>query len=246
MKYLSLILVLFFILLPGAFAAKPQNLPATPRPGETTSSSGGIRIFLEEGRSLTWSSGGVLQLQEANGVASAQVDLKTRAKKTGGAEAMGLEVEEADLGGGSGGKGYLRGKKDPKGRALDPSAVGSTPDETAQGQSQSQVVAGVKITQTKFPNGSYQLDFDWGKASETVFFDKRSTMVWDEIAGSAGPLRYRLRQWADGSFSRVYRDKSGEVNYSYDAISRSYRLIFANAGGEIVAEASCDGTCSLD
>lgn len=244
MKFLGLLFVLLLAWSPEAHGAK-TSLANTYRPGETASSGGHTQIYLEEGRVLNWSPDGVLRIQEAGGATSVQVDLKSKIKKVGAAEAMGLEVEEADLGGGPG-KGYLRGKKDPKGRALNPGAVGSAPEEGGQGQSQSTVAGGVKIIQTKYPNGSYQVEFDWGKSTETVFFDKRSTMVWDEIRGSAGGLQFQKRQWADGSFSRVYKEKSGEVNYSYDSISRSYRLIFANSGGEIIAEASCDGTCSLD
>jgi hypothetical protein len=244
MKFFSLIFIFFL-----GFSSNAHSAPSpasSHRPGEINASGGQTQIYLEQGRILLWSADGVLKVQEAGGAPSVQVDLKAKTKKTGGVEAMGLEVEEADLGGGATGKGYLRGKKDPKGRALDPSQVGSAPDATAQGQSQSQVVAGIKVTQTKFPNGSYQLGFEWGKTTEMVFFDKRSTLVWDEIQGNAGALQYQNRQWADGSFSRLYKGKNGELNYSYDSISRSYRLIFANAQGEIIAEASCDGTCSLD
>lgn len=241
------IFILFFFLLAPPIHGKEKVPALSPLPGKTSLGPGGIRINLEGGRVLWWLSDGTLRVQEPGGAVSVQVDLKTKPRSTGGAEAMGLDVEESDLGGRLGDKNYLKGKKNPKGRKLDPNALAAAPEEAAKGQRRTRTVAGVVMAETKYPNGSYQLEFNWGDGKETVFFDRRNTLMWMELQEGSAPLKPTIRHWSDGSFTRTYRGQGGELSYNYDALSKSYRLVFSNARGETVAEAGCDGgPCSLD
>jgi hypothetical protein len=226
----------------AAESKAPAALPKAP--GDILQKGGGWEIILEKGRVLSWPAQGPLRLRDNNGQSLATVDLTTRIQKVGGAEAMGLEVEEADLGGGGNGKTYLPGKKAPKGRRLDPNALKQGAEASDPGQSTQTVLAGIAIAQTKFANGSYSYEFDWGKTQETVFFDRRNTLIRVRQTRQVGALQYTLEQWGDGSFSRIFREKSGEVNYTYDAQDGSYRILFANPQGEIVQEISCDPNCS--
>lgn len=242
--FLSLFLGLF--LSPGTSWSKSNIKAAAPGsvPGEILSMSGGHRITLEGGRFLLWTPDGKIKIQE--GTQMMVVNLKATPKKNGGAEAMGLDVEETDLGGQYGTKSYLRHKKQPKGRALDPSSVRGGPSEKERSQSSVKTVQGIPIKTTKFPNGSFSLDINWGKTQERVFFDRRNTLIWVEETRPVSDLDYSLKQWADGSFSRRYRQAGGEVHYTYDSIDESYRIIFKNPQGKIVAEAYCDRRCEVE
>jgi hypothetical protein len=247
-KYFGICLAVFFgLFLSSGISWSKSKIKAAAAgsvPGEVLPMSGGQRITLEGGRFLLWTPDGKVQIQE--GSKMLVVNLKATPKKTGGAEAMGLDVEETDLGGQYGTKSYLRHKKQPKGRALNPSSVGGGPSEKERGQSSVKTVQGIPIKTTKFPNGSFSLDINWGKTREVVFFDRRNTLIWVEETRPVSGLDYSLKQWADGSFSRRYRQAGGEVDYTYDSIDESYRIIFKNPRGKIVAEAYCDRRCEIE
>lgn len=247
MKNLRKIFLLPFLILawPGSWqAAQATSAFPVRAPGEVVRSAGNLQIFLEHGRSLIWPSRGPLTLQGPDGAPLAQVDLQAQAEKTTGAEALGIEVEEADLGGSLGSKKYLKGEKTPKGRRLDASALqGSTP-EKERGQTTEQVVQGVTIRTTQFPNGSALLTLLWPDLTEEAYFDRRKTLVSNQQTRKIGVLSFTLKQWGDGSFSRIYRQDQGEVRYTYDAIAQGYNIEFLNSRGEMVEEFFCDGTCS--
>jgi len=238
--------LMILALIPNSGMAKNKipSIPAGAIPGSVSSSAGGYRILLEGGRILQWNPDSQISLQEGPKVSL--VNLKATAKKQSGEEAMGLDVEETDLGGQFGSKTYLHHKKQPVGRALDPSAVGKGEDPKNQGQKTSKNVQGITVSTTKFPNGSYQLGIHWGKTQETVLFDRRNKMIWVKQAQKLKGLDYTLQQYADGSFSRRYKKSDGEIDYNYDSIGDSYRIIFKNPNGDIVAEADCVRTCALE
>lgn len=244
MQGLLSLMVLVSLLFPQSGLSKSTQTPG-PEPGTWQGSGGGIKIYLEGSRILDWDAGGKISLHRKGG-SPIKLDLKAAPQSTDGAEALGLDVEETDLGGSGSAKTYLKGKKQPKGRPLDPTKVGSQPGAKDQGKVTQNKVMGIPITQTKYANGARQLRFDWGKTQEEVYFDNRGTLVWVEISRSSGGTQWTLKQYGDGSFSRNYQRSSGEVEWIYDALSGNYRLRLANPSGQEIAELVCSPTCSLE
>ncbi len=232
---------------PAAPAAKDKSSHATApaAPGDLRASGQGTQIFLDEGRRLTWPAQGPLTLQDATGEVLARVDLRARASRASGAEAMGLTVEETDLGGSLGGKKkYLSGKKAPTGRRLGALPDAGLPAEA--GTTTQSSVMGVPITTVAYPNGASLWRFEWPGFTEEIFFDKKKSMVHNRQTRKLGGTTVTLQQYADGSFLRHYRQDAGEFSVTFDANDRSYRLVFANAQGETVSEWNCEETCAQE
>ncbi len=207
-------------------------------PGEIYSSAGGVEIRFDDGRLLRWQGGKTVVVQSKEGKGIVTVDLSSTVKKESGTEALGLGVEETDLGGSlSSKKKYLTGKKDPKGRGLDASQLKGVAE---QGGSKKQFSAqGISMTTTEFPNGASLLKINWPASSEDDYFDKRRSLISSEQIRKAGDLTYTLKQWTNGSFLRSYQRKEGEVQFLYDNSDESYRYTFLNAKGEVVQELGC-------
>ncbi len=229
-------------ILPAA-AKGPSALP--PLPGTLQQSGGNIKIILEGNRQLLWPTGAELSLQQL-GMGPITINLKATPKTSNGAEALGLEVEEVDLGGGAKSGRYLQHKKQPKGRSLDPKTVGEKPEAADMGTTTQKNIQGIPVTHTQFANGATRLGWNWGKTQEEAFFDRRKTLISVELSRKAGDTEYRLKQWADGSFSRSYVRPQGEVHWIYDALSANFRLRVANGQGQTVQDLSCDPKCSLE
>jgi hypothetical protein len=229
---------------PAEAASQTPKVPSAP--GDVLGGSSSLKILLEGGRVLLWPEQGPLVLQDAAGRVLATLDPKLRVKKQKGEEALELEVEEADLGGSSSDKRYLKGKKDPRGRSLDPASLETGASASEQVEENRSTVQGIAMTTRKFPNGSHGMKAVWPDATEEVFFDRRHTLVSVKQTRPVGPLQYTLEQWADGSFTRRYRGKSAELSYTFDAIDRSYRISVSNADGEPVAEVSCNTVCRVE
>ncbi len=231
--------------LAGAKALPPTSLPMVP--GDLQSTPQGERIALQGGRSLLWPRQGPLTLQGPNDAVLFQVDLGGKAKRSSGAEALGLEVEETDLGGGTPGKKkYLSGKQAPTGRRLDSAALPGTPSAAEAGQSQRSEVGGIPITTTLFPNGASVWKIEWPAYTEEIYFDKKKSLVSATQTRQQGGLTASLQQYADGSYLRNYSQAAGTFRVTYDANDRSYRLSFANSQGDILAELDCGETCTED
>ncbi len=237
-----LLLCLFFF--PHSSAAKERAVPNSPLPGEILSTSGGNQIIFENGRSLFWPKQGPLLLKGKDGTILARVDLLEKAKKKSGAEAMGLDVEEADLGGSMGNKSYLSGKKQPHGRKLEAEVLAGRSQADQAGQQKESIVQGIPLTTIEYPNGSTLLRMKWPDLSEEVYFDRRKTMVYNQQTRKADAFSYSMKQYADGSFQRSYHLSSGELNVTYDTHDKSYNFAFSNAQGEVVAEINCQESCS--
>lgn len=249
----SLILTCCFLVLspmkPADVQAKPKkksnhtNLMALT-PGAFFKQDGAEVLVLDRGWRLVWPSTGVLQVVNAQGVVLAQADLSQRPDKLSSAEAHDLDLEERDLGSGHGGR-YLQGKKQPKGRAFKREGLSHETPEAAKPKVSTRQVQGIKITTQAFPNGSKIFKWDWGRTKESVFLDRRDTMVWvkQERAVPGGTLS--LQQFSDGSFTRRLQKIAGSFAYTWDVLSNSAQLTFSNVSGQAVAEFRCDmrGTC---
>ncbi len=227
-------------------SAKEKESPLPSIPGEVLNAPGGSQIIFENGRALIWPKQGPLLLKGKDGAVLAKVDLSEKVKKKSGAEAMGLEVEETDLGGGMGDKSYLSGKKQPHGKKLEAEVLAGRPQANEAGQQKQSLVQGITWTTIDYPNGSSLLRIAWPDLTEEVYFDRRKTMVYNQQTRKAGPFSYIFKQYADGSFQRTYHLPSGELNYTYDTNDKSYNLAFSNAQGEVVTELNCQETCSGD
>ena len=234
---------LLFLLTSNPLPAKEKAATALPPlPGEIRSASGGIQIYLEGGRVLNWSDQGSLTLRDAKKTVLAEVVLSAKARHESGAEAMGLAVEETDLGGSmSAKKKYLSGKKAPTGRTLAAGAVGGAPLEG--GQEQKATVDGVPMTWISYSNGSSLWRIDWGNREEELFFDRKRTLIYNQQSRKQGPYSVVLKQFADGSYQRYFQRDSGEVQVIFDSGDMSYRLAFLNGKGETLRELSCEDTC---
>lgn len=247
MKNFFLSAALALLALPplAAGAKEKSPSPAAAAPGDLRVLGQGTLIILDEGRRLTWPAQGPLTLQDAKGEVLARVDLQARASRASGAEAMGLTVEETDLGGSLGGKKkYLSGKKAPTGRQL-----GALPDAglpAENGTTTRSSVMGIPITTVAYPNGASLWRFEWPGFTEEIFFDKKKSMVHNRQTRKLGGTAVTLQQYADGSFLRHYRRDAGEFSVTFDANDRSYRLVFANAQGETVSEWNCEESCAQE
>lgn len=239
MKTLPIFLFLSLFLVSGPLSAKDQAMRLPPLPGEVI----GQRIYFETGRVLDWPSQDLLVLRGPEGRVLASVDLLGKASKESGTEALGLEVEEADLGGSANSKKYLGGKKAPKGRRLDGAALAGKPTVDEAGQSKSATRQGIPITTLTYPNGAYLIKFQWPDFIEEVYFDRRKTMVYNQQTRRHGAFTVSLKQFGDGSFSRVYQGPRGELSYTYDANDKSYRFSFQNSQKESLLELNCQETC---
>ncbi|HKY63901.1 MAG TPA: hypothetical protein VJR29_10810 [bacterium] len=224
-------------------AAKDKAAAALPPlPGELRSGSGGAQIFLEKGRSLLWSEQGQLSLRDAKKAVLAEVSLSDKAAHESGAEAMGLAVEETDLGGSmSSKKKYLSGKKAPTGRRLAAGSVGGAPLEG--GNEQKSVVDGIPMTWISYSNGSSLWRIQWPDREEELFFDRKRTLIYNQQTRKQGPFAVTLKQFADGSYQRYFQRDSGEVQVIFDTGDTSYRVAFLNAKGEVLRELDCAETC---
>lgn len=212
-------------------------------PGTLLQQSSADLFILDRGWHLYWPSSGSLQVRNVQGQVLAQVNLSQRPIAEGRAEAHGLEVEESDLGGGGGGR-YLQGKKQPKGRKFKSENLSSaTP--TAQAQVSSKQVQGIKISTQQFPNGAKILEWDWGQTQESVFLDRRETLVWVKQERKTPRGNISLQQFGDGSFTRRLEKGKASFAYTWDTLSNSAQLSFKNAQGEAIAEFRCDarGIC---
>ncbi len=236
-------LSLLFLLAAAPTAAKEKpaaSLP--PLPGELRSGSGGTQIYLEGGRTLLWSEQGGLSLRDAKKAVLAQVSLSAAAAHQSGAEAMGLTVEETDLGGSmSSKKKYLSGKKAPTGRRLAAGSVGGAPLEG--GQEQKGTVDDVPMTWISYSNGSSLWRIQWAEHEEELFFDRKRSLIYNQQSRKQGPFAVTLKQFADGSYQRYFQRESGEVQVIFDAGDTSFRIAFLNAKGETLRELNCGETC---
>lgn len=244
----SFLLLGVSLLLPAIPQAKEKSpLKKEAVPGEFRSGPQGASIALEGGKTLDWPSQGPLVVRGADGKSLYQLDLRGSVKRQSGAEAMGLEVEEVDLGGSrTEKKKYLSGKKAPTGRKLDAAALSAGPNTAEAGQVQKAVVGGVPIVTTTYPNGSSLWHLEWPNFSEDIYFDRRKTMVSDLQSRQQDGVKISLQQFSDGSYQRNYQKNAGTFRVTYDANDQSYRLSFANAQGDLLAELSCETTCSED
>ncbi|HCU26124.1 MAG TPA: hypothetical protein DF383_14000 [Deltaproteobacteria bacterium] len=237
-KKTSLCLCFFLTFSTAASAKSSRSSTPAALPGALQWNGSDAIITLDAGRRLLWPSRGPLILSDASG-AFAKIDLSGQVQKESVAEALGIKVEETDLGGSSSGqKKYLSGKKIPVGRSLN---ISSLPSATAEaGQESSSMVQGVPLRLTLYPNGSSLWKWQWPDFLEEVFFDKRKGFVYNRQERRSGSMEIALQQFADGSFRRQYRNASGIFDYVFDSNDGSYRLSFANPAGEIVAEWTCE------
>jgi len=233
-------LLLSWLAVPSGLA---QGAGAITAPGSIVSSPDGTRIVLDPSRSLLWKQASVTLL-DARGQSLQQIDLAAKGKKESGVEALGLEVEEADLGGSMRQKSYLSGKKKPQGRAFD---KGALTGGAAIGDKKESAVDGVKMTVVTYPNGASEWSFLWPNGdSETHYFDKRRSVVVSELNRSVGGMQYQLKQWAEGSYLRHYSNESGAVSATYDARDPAAQIEFFNRDGERLTSLTCQATCSKD
>jgi hypothetical protein len=218
-----------------AVAAAPTGFDFASLPGEIRSSGNGLAVRLDDGQSFRWPQGTVITVFSKEGKNIATVDLSTKIKKETGTEALGLEVEESDLGGSfSSKKKYLAGKKSPKGKTLSASQLKGTPD---QGRTKKEFSAqGIPMTITELPNGASLLHIQWPGSVEEDYFDKRRSLITSEQTRKVGDIVYTLKQWTNGSYLRSYQRKEGELQFLYDNGDQSYRYTFLNPKGEVVEE----------
>src|SRR5215831_8256171 len=151
----------------AAASAKATGFqPFAAAPGELHLGGEGARIFLEAGRTLLWPNQGLLVLEGPDGAVLAKIDLQAKAVRKNGAEAMGLNLEEADLGGSLSSKKYLKGKKSPVGRSLGSGELGGVPASGEAGQTNRSVVQGIPISIVSYPNGSSFWKLEWPNFTE--------------------------------------------------------------------------------
>lgn len=230
-------------LLPAAMSFAKSSAPTDQNiyPGELRWNGSSAVIYLDAGRQLLWPAQGPLSLS-AGGQNLAKIDLGAAVQKETGTEALGLSVEETDLGGSlSSKKKYLSGKKAPTGRRLSPAALPTGTD--GAGQETQSVIDGVTLSTIQYPNGASLWKWQWPGYREELFFDKKKSLVYNRQLSVNGGMQISLQQFADGSFRRQYQGKNGIFDYVYDANDASYRLSFANPQGEIVSEWSCEQNC---
>jgi len=244
MKRIFCFILITEIFFPTSSWSKGKAQSLSILPGQIQNAGSGVTVALEKGRSLFWPNVGPVELRDAQGKALASVDLSGQKKQTSGAEAMGLTVEEKDLGGSMANKRYLSGKSKPSGRALDASTLANSPGAEEAGQSKSSSVDGVALKETSYPNGSGEWLISWPGATEKIYWDRKRSMVSNEQSSTQGGVQSTLTQWADGSFRRAYRKPGGEVLVSFDQNDKSFRFAFNNANGETLQEIQCDDTCS--
>jgi hypothetical protein len=239
----TLVLLLSLFFSAASLAAKDKPAAALPPlPGELRQASGGTQIYLEGGRSLLWSEPGILVLRDSKKTVVAEVSLSAAAVHESGAQAMGLTVEETDLGGSmSSKKKYLSGKKAPTGRQLAAGAVGGAP--LGGGQEQKANVDGVPMSWTSYSNGSSLWRIQWPDREEELFFDRKKSLIYSRQSRKQGPFAVVLKQFADGSYQRYFQRESGEVQVTFDAGDKSYRIAFLNGKGETLKELSCGDSC---
>ena len=241
-RSLCLNLALATLLFAPPLTAKEATSALPPLPGQLKSGPGGTQIFLESGRYLTWSEQGALVLRDAKKTVLAEVALSAKASRESGAEAMGLTVEETDLGGSmSSKKKYLSGKKAPTGRRLAAGSVGGAPLEG--GQEQKANVEGVPMSWTNYSNGSSLWRIQWPDREEELFFDRKKSLIYNQQSRKQGPFAVTLKQFADGSYQRYFQRETGEVQITFDAGDQSYRIAFLNGKGETLRELNCGESC---
>ncbi|HKX12046.1 MAG TPA: hypothetical protein VJP40_02750 [bacterium] len=236
-------LALLMLLAAAPLAAKEKaGVSLPPLPGELRGGSGATQIYLEGGRTLLWSEQGQLSLRDAKKAVLAEVSLSAKASHQSGAEAMGLAVEETDLGGSmSSKKKYLSGKKAPTGRRLAANSVGGAPLEG--GQEQQGTVDGIPMTWISYSNGASLWRIQWADGEEELFFDRKRSLIYNQQSRKRGAFTVTLKQFADGSYQRYFQRDLGEVQVIYDIDDTSFRIAFLNAKGETLRELNCGETC---
>ena len=249
-RFFSLSFFLLFFGLTISFVAAKTSPSASPElaplPGEIRLNASGSEIFFENGQRLSWLTQGLLQLKDKSGVLLSQVDLKQQVEDESATEALGLGVEETDLGGSRSGKSYLKGKKQTQGKRFDETALAGKSAADVGQESRSEV-QGIQIISTDYPNGSSLLQFLGAAWNEKVYFDRRKSFVYSEQVQTMGAWTYTLQQWAEGSFLRSYKNASGELRYQYDPMDASYRYTFFNAKNQKIASLFCrQGQCQSE
>lgn len=228
----------------GAKALQPTSLPMVP--GDLQSTPQGERIALQGGRSLLWPRQGPLTLQGPNDAVLFQVDLGGTAKRSGGAEALGLEVEETDLGRRAGQEeisqretGADRTEAGLGGAPRHPQRRGGGAKPAKRGR--------------RHPHHHHPLSQRRQRLEDRMAgLHRRNLFRQEKEPGQrhpdppAGGLTASLQQYADGSYLRNYSQAAGTFRVTYDANDRSYRLSFANSQGDILAELDCGETCTED
>lgn len=226
-------------------AAKAPAAAADPvRPGQITERGGAYEIALEQGRSLRWAAGDQVSVLDNSGKNLLTVSLQAAASKESSSEAMGISVEETDLGGSMSSKSYLSGKKKPQGRAFNPSSLADQPTASQADKEQKTTVDGIAITTVDFVNGASLLRFAWPDATEEIYFDRKKTMVHSDNVRKQGGLTVGLKQWAEGSYARRYLRGDAGVTVTYDDNDGSYLFEFFNGKGELLNQLNCRETCT--
>jgi hypothetical protein len=203
----------------------------------------GLQILLEGRRLLRWNREDTVTVLDASGKSLLQVSLLSSAVRESSAEALGVNVEETDLGGTRGSKRYLDGKKKPSGRSFDAGALAEG-TEGGAGQEQKSSVGGIPLSIRQFPSGASLWRFQWPGETEEIFFDKKKTLIHSQTTRETAGLTVTLTQWAEGSFARQYRRGDAGVTVTYDDNDGSTLFEFFNQKGQPIAQLNCREECS--
>lgn len=221
-----------------AKSSSPSPQTLSPLPGEIRLIPSGAEIFFENGQKLSWPHQGPLELRDKTGKLLTEISLSIRGDHENGTEALGLELEETDLGGSRSSKRYLKDKTKPRGQRFDKSSLeGKTKTDT--GKESHSEVEGIQISSIEYPNGAKSLEFTGAHWHEKAYFDRRQSFVYSEQTQVFGKWTYTLQQWAEGSFLRSYKNASGELRYQYDPQDQSYRYTFLNKQEENLSSVIC-------
>ncbi len=209
-------------------------------PGQILKTPVGSKIILESHRVLYWPQQGPVILKNSQGQELARADLSSPALQENKAD--NSELIESDLGSQGSKKSYLKGRKDPRGKAFREKA-NSQESEKNKTQNTESNVAGVRVIETLYPNQAKKLTFYWSSGIEEVHFDRRGSFLSASTAKKIGPFDYQLEQWMEGSYQRRFKQSQGEVRTTYDTHDNSIRLEFFNAQGQAVSRFSCLEIC---
>jgi len=238
-SYLALLFFYSNLVLPSY--AGPSLLP-----GAIVNKGGNYLFILEEGRQAEWSPSGTVTVKDVKGKTIVTVNLKEKAKKVSGSQALGLGVEETDLGGSlPTNKIYLQNKRVVKGRALSEKIAGAPLNvensdvktvETGSAQ-------GINFKKTLYNNGAFAYRMEWPGEIEEAYFDLRGNLRWNRKQTHVGPITYTRTQWADGSYTRQFSDNNGSMTYASDTIEGYARFGFNNANQDSLVEITCSPAC---
>ncbi len=215
--------------------------------GNIQEKSGQLQINFDQGRLLTWTIDGNVVLKDAKGTILAKANLNDKVKKVGGGEAMGLQVDETDLGGSlPTSKDYLKNKHVVHGRELDAS-VGSVSNENSDiKSSETNTTQGIAYKKTLFSNGAYTYQISWPGETEELYFDYKGNIRWNKKTSALNNLKIAKTQWVDGSYTRQYINNQGSVNYAYDANDSLWRISVSNAQKDNLFELHCSQSCQSE